>query len=212
MNPELLLAIKNKTKKSKTCQIIFPKYQPHLKEQILYPSGDENRIFFRNQEHLKTTRAKTKEVAKLPLHCKLETKIYKLKNLVNNNNIFRHGKKKYVRLFHGTNSRHLGSILEKGLKLVGGGALGNGFYMTPSLLKAELYNLKQQQLKQNKTYSPVILELFLPITTTVTATDYNLQTDLYTEDDVFWQFVCKSKEFLTNIPFNIWLTEETTKK
>lgn len=208
MNPELLFAIKNKNKNSKPCQIIFPKNYTTTKQQISYPIQNETRILFKNENELKQIRKNTKELVVLPPHCNLERKKYKLKNLVNSSNIFNHGNKKYIRMFHGTNSRHLSSILEEGLKLIGGGALGNGFYMTPSLIKAELYNIKQQQLKENKKYSPIILELFLPIKTSVSALDYHIEnSNLFTEKNSFWQFICKNEHFLNSIKFNIWMYE-----
>lgn len=83
-------------------------------------------------------------------------------------------------MFHETNTRHLVDILVNGLQLIGGGALENGFYMTPSLLKAEQYNIKQQQTDLK--ISPIILELFLPIKTTVSAfPKIHADIDLYTE-------------------------------
>ena len=208
MNPELLFAIKNKNKNSKPCRIIFPKNYRKAHHQLYYPLQNETRILFKNENELKKIRKNTKQLVILLPQCNLQRKKYKLKNLINPNNIFNYGNKKYIRMFHGTNSRHLSGILEEGLKLIGGGALGNGFYMTPSLIKAELYNTKQQQLKENKKYSPIILELFLPIKTNVSALDYEIEnSDLYTENNSFWQFICKDEHFLNSIKFNIWMYE-----
>lgn len=207
---QLLLAIKNKNKNStSTCQLIFPRNDKKQKQQqIIVPVDNEIKILFKNEIQLKKIRQDTKDLLLLPPQCDLEKKNYKLKNLVNQNNIFNIGNKKYVRMFHGTNSKHLNNIVSEGLKLIGGGALGNGFYMTPSLTKAELYNIKQQQLKQNKKYSPIILELFLPIHTNVSALEYQIQnSDLFTEKNAFWQFICKSNSILHNIKFNIWMYE-----
>lgn len=206
MNAELLSAIKNKNKNIRTCEIVFPKNQMEIKQKLSFPVEGEIKTFFKSEKELKIIRRETKELVVLPPHCSLENKKYKLKTLVNSNNIVVNGNKKYIRMFHGTNSKHLNSILEEGLKLVGGGALGNGFYMTPSLTKAEIYNTKQQQLKENQRYSPIVLELFLPITTTVSALDYKIQdSDMFTENNSFWQFICKKLMFLKTIEFNIWM-------
>ena len=140
-----------------------------------------------------------------PISCSLQPKKMKLSELMNPNHVCEFENKKYIRMFHGTNSKHLTDILVNGLQLIGGGALGNGFYMTPSLVKAEQYNIKQQQ--KNCKLTPIVLELFLPMTTTVSAFP-NIHDDanVYTEQNEFWQFVTKNESFLKkSICFNVFI-------
>ena len=205
MNLQLLSAIKNRPKKSEKCKIKLP--QTASTEIITsFPRKKEITIIKKSETKLKQIRNSTKELARIePVYCSLEEKKYKLKKLVNENNIYKVKTKKYIRMFHGTNTRHLTDILVHGLRLVGGGALGNGFYMTPSLVKAEQYNIKQQQKDMN--ISPIVLELFLPIKTTVSAyPEIHTDVDLYTEKGEFWQFVTKNENFLKkSIRFNIFI-------
>jgi hypothetical protein len=124
----------------------------------------------------------------------------KLSELLNPNHISEFENKKYIRMFHGTNSKHLTDILVNGLQLIGGGALGNGFYMTPSLVKAEQYNIKQQQ--KNCKLTLIVLELFLPMTTTVAAfPNINENADVYTEHNEFWQLIKKKRFYFMKIMF-----------
>ena len=205
MNLQLLSAIKNRPKKLEKCKIKLP--QTTNTEIITsFPRKKEVTIIKKSETKLKQIRNSTKELARIePVYCSLEEKKYKLKKLVNENNIYKVKDKKYIRMFHGTNTRHLTDILVHGLRLVGGGALGNGFYMTPSLVKAEQYNIKQQQKGMN--ISPIVLELFLPIKTTVSAyPEIHADVDLYTEKGEFWQFVTKNENFLKkSIRFNIFI-------
>tara|TARA_E500000178_G_C16914853_1_gene704443 strand:+ start:405 stop:1028 length:624 start_codon:yes stop_codon:yes gene_type:complete len=205
MNLQLLSAIKNRPKKSEECKVKLP--QTTNTEIITsFPRKKEITIIKKSETKLKQIRNSTKELARIePVYCSLEEKKYKLKKLVNENNIYKVKDKKYIRMFHGTNTRHLTDILVHGLRLVGGGALGNGFYMTPSLVKAEQYNIKQQQKDMN--ISPIVLELFLPIKTTVSAyPEIHTDVDLYTEKGEFWQFVTKNENFLKkSIRFNIFI-------
>jgi hypothetical protein len=203
MNPQLLSAIKNRAKKIEKCKIQLP-LATNTEITTSFPKKKEVTVIKKSEKKLRHIRNSTKELARIePVYCSLEEKKYKLKKLVNPNNICEYNNKKYIRMFHGTNTRHLTDILVHGLRLVGGGALGNGFYMTPSLVKAEQYNIKQQQ--KDLRISPIILELFLPIKTSVSAfPKIHTDVDLYTEKGEFWQFVTKNENFLKkSIRFNV---------
>lgn len=203
MNPQLLLSIK-RIKKVQNCEIMLPHRQS--RDEIYFPKKGEILIFIKSENDLRKLRTVTRKLGKITQHCFLERKKYRAQELINPNNIFHHGSRQYIRMFHGTNLKHIISILQDGLQLVGGGLLGEGFYMTPSLEKSEQYILKQGQKKNN----PIVLELFLPITTTVSAYNYHLpNSNLYTEKDSFWQYICKDEQFLKSIVYNIWMYEST---
>lgn len=205
--PLLLLSeIKNRPKKEKKCQILKTSESFSPLEIPSFPQKKKINVFKKSENELKQIRNFTKRIAKIePISCSLQPKKMKLSELMNPNHVCEFENKKYIRMFHGTNSKHLTDILVNGLQLIGGGALGNGFYMTPSLVKAEQYNIKQQQ--KNCKLTPIVLELFLPMTTTVSAFP-NIHDDanVYTEQNEFWQFVTKNESFLKkSICFNVFI-------
>jgi hypothetical protein len=109
-------------------------------------------------------------------------------------------------MFHGTTSRYLSSILKHGLKTVGGGALGKGFYVTPSFEKASLYTAKVQQ--QHSSGYPLFIEVYIPYDTPTGCFDPSRegccpQAMLYTNPDELWQFVIKDQAFLGSLFFRI---------
>lgn len=152
----------------------------------------------------------TRHTPRLRSHCRLGMDAKLLKELVSPRAIVSTPEKtKYIRMFHGARSQHLYTILKDGLRTLGRGVLGNGFYMTPSLEKALLYTSKAQQLTTGT--NPIVIEMLLPMDTTVCCIDPNnrnaccTNANLFTEYNDVWQFVCKDESFLKGILYQIWV-------
>jgi len=144
--------------------------------------------------------------------CRLLQKYYPLIELLGENSIFNKRKRQFVRMFHGTRSQNLVHILKQGLRPVGNGTLGRGFYMTPSLEKALNYTMKQQEAEDRKTF-PVILEIFLPNPEKIKVCCIDRTNEssccpfghLYTDYDDLWQYVVKDENVLKRFQYNIWI-------
>ena len=199
MRPSFLAEIqKNKTKKKeKSCALIYPlekekkTIQPQIITEIV--KADPRRLF-----------EQTKHLVVIPPGCRLK-ECHPIETLVSRNH--RIPNENVVRMFHGTTSRYLSGILKHGLKTVGGGALGKGFYVTPSFEKASIYTAKVQQQQHSLGY-PLFIEVYIPYDTPTGCFDPSregccLQAMLYTNPDELWQFVIKDQTFLGSLFFRI---------
>jgi len=210
MRPSFLAEIqKNKNKKKeKSCTLIYP----HEKEKETIPSQFVTEIVRADPQRLFE---QTKHLVVIPPGCRLK-ECHPIQNLVSRNH--RIPNKNVVRMFHGTTSRYLSGILKHGLKTVGGGALGKGFYVTPSFEKASIYTAKVQQ--QHSSGYPLFIEVYIPYDTPTGCFEPGRQGPfsregpssregccpqamLYTNPDELWQFVIKDQTFLGSLFFRI---------
>ena len=119
--------------------------------------------------------------------------------LVPKENIMKNGKD--VRMYHGTKVLHWKNIKTNGIKPIGGGALGNGFYFTPSVPKATHYLLRDKHT-QEKDLTPVLIEIViknadkLMVGKYVIGKDNKYPIQTATFDSYFWQFIVRSKEII----------------
>lgn len=175
-------------------------------------SGQDATVLIRikDREEIEKWIQKTKTVRKFVPGCRMGDKYYTLSELLPAGALVEKDGKTWVRLFHGTRSQNLNKLLRNGLKPVGGGTLGRGFYMTPVLEKAMIYTSKTQQLQMIHTF-PIIIEILLPASTKVCCIDRARSetccsvVPIFTDFDELWQFVCKDEHLLQSCSFEVWL-------
>ena len=154
----------------------------------------------------------TKTARRLRPGSRLSNESYPLSSLLSPNALVVKDGIPCARLFHGTRSQNLPKILRDGLRPVGGGALGRGFYMTPILEKALVYTSKSQQTQKTETF-PIVLEIFLPHPETIQVCCLDRSSedscckngDLYTDYDELWQFLAKDQEILRRCMYDLWI-------
>ena len=104
-----------------------------------------------------------------------------------------------IRMYHGTKHLHWDDIKKNGLKPVGGGTLGKGFYFTPSVKRATNYLFREKR-EQKHDLDPVLLELRIKDADTLKvgnlSSDYPIKTLPIFNDGYYWQFVVSSPEII----------------
>lgn len=190
--------------------------QPIIKQSISKNNCFDilhHNIILKKHFQIKEISKLTKYNTKIKIGCNLKDKIYSLSELLSENkNIFYINGIKYARMFHGTTEQNLNLLLEQGIKPIGGGVLGNGFYMTPSLEKALIYTSK---LEFSSDFKPMIIEIWIKNPDSVTCCCLDKKDlcckdfipDLITDfDDEIWQFCIKDIHFIkSHLYYNFWL-------
>lgn len=119
---------------------------------------------------------------------------YRLIDLVPPENILPNGKD--IRMYHGTKLLHWENIKKCGIKPVGGGTLGAGFYFTPSVRRATHY-LFVNKAAQKKKLGPVLVELTIKDADKLKvgnlASNFPIKT---IKMDHYWQFIAKSPSII----------------
>ena len=122
---------------------------------------------------------------------------YKLIDLVPAKNILKNGKD--VRMYHATKVLHWDNIKENGIKPVGGGTLGKGFYFTPSVDRATHYFFSKKPT-QKKKLDPVLIELIIKDADKLTVgsldSNFPIKTKIIGSIQSYWQFIVNSNEII----------------
>jgi len=198
---------KLKRQKPSNCDDLEKQHKNHL---LMSDVDNSKTIKILSPQEIDNWKIYTKYPKKLKLGCRLRSKTYFLNELLPRSAFFEKNGRTHARLFHGTKSNHLFSILKQNLRIYGGGTLGKGFYVTPSLEKALIYTSKIQQQKET---FPIILTLEVPdphllrvcCIDRLNESSCCENADVYTDYDELWQFIIKDQNILDLIQFEVWI-------
>jgi hypothetical protein len=180
----------------------FPNYQFPLQLKVI-PKTPSKTPSLSEQHYL--SHETFLQLSKKMNHCisayqkPFESGKYKLIDLVPPENILENGKD--IRMYHGTKVLHWDDIKQNGIKPVGGGTLGKGFYFTPSVERATHY-LFVKKPAQKKKLEPVLIELTIKNANILTVGNLNSNFPIKTNDKLpfktnfYWQFIVDSNEII----------------
>ena len=113
---------------------------------------------------------------------------------------------KDIRMFHGTKVLHWQSIKKDGIKAIGKGVLGEGFYFTPSVPIGMFYCFRSHGTHTKDRLQPVLVELIIKDADKLIVGDFSKDRHKYpiqttsskfsVWEEGFWQFIVRSKEIL----------------
>ena len=132
---------------------------------------------------------------------KFESEKYNLIDLVPPENRMKNGRD--IRMYHGTKLLHWKDIKEQGIKPIGGGTLGTGFYFTPSVSRATDYLFRDKK-QQKQLLTPVLIELLIKGADKLTVGDLKSKCPIKTNPRLpdgnfyYWQFIVTSPSVIQN--------------
>ena len=121
----------------------------------------------------------------------------RLIDLVPPENILKNGKD--IRMYHGTKALHWNDIKKNGIKPIGNGTLGKGFYFTPNVERATVYLLRQKP-KQKRDVGPVLIELVIKDANKLMVGSLEskcpIKTKMLAGYGDYWQFIVRSENVI----------------
>jgi hypothetical protein len=121
----------------------------------------------------------------------------RLIDLVPSENILKNGKD--IRMYHGTKALHWNDIKKNGIKPIGDGTLGKGFYFTPNVEKATVYLLRQKHT-QKRDVDPVLIELVIKDADKLIVGSLEskcpIKTKMLAGYGDYWQFIVRSEDVI----------------
>ena len=125
---------------------------------------------------------------------------YRLIDLIPPQNILKNGRD--IRMYHGTKLLHWEHIKNHGIKPIGDGALGKGFYFTPSVPRATNYFFRYKKQQKQK-LEPVLIELVIKDADKLKVGDleseYPIETQIFMtfgKLHFYWQFIVRSEDVI----------------
>ena len=171
-----------------------------IPESLSIPVSTPHQFYLSNQGLNKLSNKMNKTVSCKTIGSNWSGK-YKLIDLVPKQNIMKNGKD--IRMYHGTKVLHWKNIKSHGIKAIGGGALGQGFYFTPSVPVGIHYCFREKP-EQSQDLKPVLAEVIIKDADKLTVGEYWKDLNQYPivttissyDNQGFWQFVVRSENII----------------
>lgn len=132
---------------------------------------------------------------------KFESEKYNLIELVPAENRMKNGRD--IRMYHGTKVLHWNDIKKQGIKPIGAGLLGSGFYFTPSVSRATDYLFRDKK-QQKQLLTPVLIELVIKDADKLKVGDLKSKCPIKTDPKkpegnfYYWQFIVTCPSIIQN--------------